>query len=429
MHFKHLEYLRRYKLPAEIDGMTNHLWVIIIGISIYSLSWAMVNPIFPLYLKQIAGNYTWVGILFSLLYVTSIFLSIPIGNLIDRVNNTKLCAYGMFTYPLMVIAYIASSFFGIGLLIFTRATHSFTNMVVWLPVQNEIRTGGSKKKSPEIFAVYHFFLTVVAIMGGIALVVLVYFSIITESNLELTFIPVIPLSLFVGIWFLKQPKRKKYESLLEGTKDVIKKDRLFGKEIKDLKKYNRAIFIILMFVFFISITSVITMLFTPLLADSLNLDLMGIVLLFVLVKIPLLFCFFTHRLDKRFGEVNLVYALFLIVAVMLIAASYFQEISPLFFLIFFVIGACEAVAIPIVNGMLTQITPKSKQGETTGLHNTVLKGGLFVGPILGGMIADVYSISSLFSVAGVFLLIMTFYLLTKREELAKALKKFSSPAP
>lgn len=71
----------------------------------------------------------------------------------------------------------------------------------------------------------------------------------------------------------------------------------------------------------------------------------------------------------------------------------------------FVQGIASAMIMPAVQAYIGDITPKNHEGKTMGLFNMSAFIGLSIGPLMGGVINDYFSLESSFVCMGVFSLI------------------------
>ncbi len=70
-------------------------------------------------------------------------------------------------------------------------------------------------------------------------------------------------------------------------------------------------------------------------------------------------------------------------------------------LIRFFQGIGSAMVLPVAQAYVGEITPKHKEGFIMGLFNVSLYGGLSLGPLVGGMVKDIFDIQSSFLSMGV----------------------------
>jgi DHA1 family multidrug resistance protein-like MFS transporter len=87
----------------------------------------------------------------------------------------------------------------------------------------------------------------------------------------------------------------------------------------------------------------------------------------------------------------------------LVSIAYiFSKSVDLFILIRFFQGIASAMILPVALAYVGDITPKKKEGFVMGLFNVSLFGGLSVGPVIGGMVRDSFSIQISFLSMGLF---------------------------
>lgn len=100
---------------------------------IISLGFGLIMPLFPLYLKFLAGGTAevglQVGILFSSFVLTRAVFAAPFGNLSDRLGRKKLILIGSILYAILAVLFtIPDSWFG---LVFVRAFQGLASAMVW----------------------------------------------------------------------------------------------------------------------------------------------------------------------------------------------------------------------------------------------------------------------------------------------------------
>ena len=108
-------------------------------------------------------------------------------------------------------------------------------------------------------------------------------------------------------------------------------------------------------------------------------------------------------------------------AAVLLAASMFlaRVASGLvgFALPLFLYGVGSGIMTPVVLDFITKRTSKEALGSAMGVHEGVYGVGMFIGPFVGGLIADVYGTSTMYTLlVGASLLILPLgYLMTVPE--------------
>jgi MFS family permease len=100
--------------------------------------------------------------------------------------------------------------------------------------------------------------------------------------------------------------------------------------------------------------------------------------------------YFGRLSDRKGKKPLLVWGLFLYFFVSLIYAA--TRSVPTLILIRLGQGFASAMILPVAQAYVGLITPRHKEGRTMGLFNIALYGGLSLGPFLGGVVKDWFSI-------------------------------------
>ncbi|OGS42968.1 MAG: hypothetical protein A3K76_01385 [Euryarchaeota archaeon RBG_13_57_23] len=100
---------------------------------IISLGFGLIMPLFPLYLKYLAGGTAevglQVGILFSSFVLTRALLAAPFGNLSDRLGRKRIILIGSILYAVLAILFtIPEDWYG---LVLVRAFQGVASAMVW----------------------------------------------------------------------------------------------------------------------------------------------------------------------------------------------------------------------------------------------------------------------------------------------------------
>ena len=91
-------------------------------------------------------------------------------------------------------------------------------------------------------------------------------------------------------------------------------------------------------------------------------------------------------------------------AVVSLGFIFFKDVNSLIVLRFFQ-GIASAMLMPIIQAYIGDITPPGKEGFTMGLFNMSMFCGLSIGPLLGGVIHDRFSLQTSFLCMGLLALI------------------------
>jgi MFS family permease len=110
------------------------------------------------------------------------------------------------------------------------------------------------------------------------------------------------------------------------------------------------------------------------------------------------------RLSDRRGRKILIVPALLAYAAISLGFIFFKEIHGLIVLRFFQ-GVASAMLMPIIQAYIGDITPPGNEGLTMGLFNMSMFCGLSIGPFLGGVINDHFSLQTSFACMGLLALI------------------------
>jgi DHA1 family multidrug resistance protein-like MFS transporter len=97
----------------------------------------------------------------------------------------------------------------------------------------------------------------------------------------------------------------------------------------------------------------------------------------------------------------------------------FAKNVHLFILIRFLQGIASAMILPVAQAYVGEITPKGKEGFTMGLFNLAIYAGLSLGPVVGGVVKDMFGIQTAFLGMGLVCLLgslLCLFLLPPRKE-------------
>ena len=110
------------------------------------------------------------------------------------------------------------------------------------------------------------------------------------------------------------------------------------------------------------------------------------------------------RLSDRKGRKPLIVPALLAYAAISLGFIFFKDINALIVLRFFQ-GIASAMLMPIIQAYIGDITPPGNEGFTMGLFNMSMFCGLSIGPFLGGVIHDRFSLQTSFACMGLLALI------------------------
>ena len=160
---------------------------------------------------------------------------------------------------------------------------------------------------------------------------------------------------------------------------------------------DKKIFATLFFSIFATVTGVgIVVPLLPVYAHELGASGFLIGLIFGAFSLGRIFCLpYFGRLSDLKGRKPLIVPGLLAYAVISVGFVFFGEVKALIVLRFFQ-GIASAMLLPIIQAYIGDITPPGKEGFTMGLFNMSMFSGLSLGPLLGGVIHDRFSLENSF---------------------------------
>jgi len=379
----------------------------ILGLSVYIVAWAIIDPFFSIYLYSVLKSYSLAGLFYGLFFLTGTLFAVPFGDLAGRASKVKLTAILLLSYPLIGLLYFSVYLFQYPfslIVLFLALLAHGTAASLWIAAEGFIRENSPKGETGACFGLYITFQRLAYVIAPVFIIALVSFG-FSMANVNFLFLSLVPFSVLGAAIILRI--KSAGSPIVQGIREVIEKDNLIKREFNDLRQLGFMGYFSLLIGFFVqSINSVIFFL-VPLYALSLGLDLFGVSLLFAALSVPFLFSFFLAELADSFGKMNAVVLGFILSAVALASIAEISVASPLFFFAVFILGLILAFLQPAANGLVTDITPRIQDGEMTGLFIAVLRISGFLTSLSLGLLSDSFGLRLPFIVFALLLAAMS----------------------
>ncbi len=394
-----------FRLLNVLGGGRRSLLVLGLVVLVYSVGGGAFEFLLPILLDDFLGNFVAVGFMLALPSLVSLLADIPLGSLSDRVGRVKLMSFGLF-----IMAVVGLLFQYIYLPI-----HFMMLLLLWglayqifkIPSLAYLMDISPKKESAKYFGVYMAFTSLGFAVGP---AIAGFLLIEEESYILYLYSLFCILSLLIVLTSLK--KTAKSLPVSQSIQEIIEKDRIVLKEIRDFKELRAVGVLILYLTFVFAFSELIIWVFEPLYFTSLKIDpvlggliLSSFILPFVILYIP------GGMLADRYGRrkpltLGLASSGIFLILFGLSANPYHLIVLAL------LISSGFALTLPSIEGLLMDISTRHKKGEIVGVWNVSEDLGYIIGPIVGGLIAEYSCIGNIFVVTGLMLVLSIIPVLT-----------------
>jgi DHA1 family multidrug resistance protein-like MFS transporter len=365
------------------------VFVTILGVGI-------VTPLLPVYAHELGASAFQIGLIFGAFSLTRTLFVPYFGKLSDIRSKKPFLTLGMFLYFLVSLFYLVSS--NVHALILIRLGQGFASAMIFPVAQAYVGTITPKNKEGFTMGLFNLSLygglSFGPIMGGVVKDLL---------NIQCSFLTMGAFS-FLGfaLCLFLLPSEKGYEGR---QSSATKKPIPYLRLVKE-----PAVFSLFTFRFCFTTGIGLIWAFLPLLANTrlhLSSSAIGfVVMISVLVsgvfQTPMGFLAdrFSKRLLMTLGGILGAGSLFLVPA-----ASSFAEL----FLVSGLFGLAGGIAIPALMALgVIEGRRLEAMGSIMGLLAMAHSLGMLIGPLLAGIIIDLFSFSVLFTIGTLFLLTGSF---------------------
>ncbi|MFC1598333.1 MFS transporter [Patescibacteria group bacterium] len=369
----------------------------IASIAVYNFSWGFADPFFSIYLSEFSGHYVTIGFFNTLATLAGALVLIPVGNLLDRVRHDKIVNFAKVGYFFVALCYfIAGEFGSTTLLIVTLFFHGGFAAMVWAGTSATLRDYADKKDAGLTFGFYVTARQLAWVIGlGIALLL------VLRMPIHYIFIPVMIFPVASILLSRGQPE-KHHQPLGSALKDIIFKDKLVGRYIKEMKGFNREMWVTYVLFFFAYSIPLLSLTFLPLYAVAQGYSLVKIGLLVLVMNIPFIFSFISAEIADHSERLRNVIVGFGLSAIAIGLLSILHDDGLWLFALGFVFMAGYSVILPSISSVITILTPKQYTGTGSAtLDMTIFISAIIFSPVIG-FIVDTFDWGTTFLIAALF---------------------------
>jgi len=379
--------------PRDIASLPHSIRWIALVMFLYYLGWGIVEPFLGIYFNDLFGSYTSVGIIFSLLYFFSIFLSIPFGDLSDKVSKrTIIMLMLVFYIPIGPVIGILRT---IGHAVMFRLYHAFLATGLWASTEAYVRSHSPRKQASESMGVFDM-----AVAGSSVLGALIGGFLIMRFGIHTLFymMPLFSIAAFIAM--IRLPDSDGVMSLRDGVREVFR-EGVFRHELRDFFAIPGIAYITALSIIFNVVGAGVAILL-PLVYHSFGLSLWEIGVVYALFMMPVFFegpfSVLADHVNKR--------ALFIFGALAALSIEFvmvWTQSIIMLFVLSLCLGIVFALLRPLIEGVVTNCMPRERIGELNGVYRSFILLALALGSFIIGPIADAFTIQAPFLIGAVFM--------------------------
>ncbi|HVN94833.1 MAG TPA: MFS transporter [Syntrophorhabdaceae bacterium] len=347
-----------------------------------SLGFSMVSPFLPLYLKDVGSGGLGIAVLYFSYGLTRLLLSPVGGSLSDSANRHTLIVMGLTIYCLVALGYLFLSWNLVSwtiLFIFQGTAAALVRPLALASIADFVPRNREGTSMGTFDISFYIAMGVGPILGGLARD---RFGIQTVFGC-LFFLCV--LSLFLSILYVSDFSAAGRPSHDKTFRTAFQNRRLLG---------------LASFIFTRSLGITVSAVFLPILLSDLKFSGLKIGTIMAVGTIfTVLFLRPFGKICDRLDRETITKAGGICVALMTCSLPWAKTFWHFAFLCAG-IGVCSALTIPATAALLVEEGRFHGMGLTIGFFNSAMNLGLLVGPLLGGVLMNSSSLSSIFYVAG-----------------------------
>ena len=382
-----------HKIEKNLKSVPKSLKLLSLAFLIYSFSWGMILPYFSIYLASIVPNYSQVGFIISLMSIVAAVISIFIGDLIDKVGRKKILLFAFINY--LVIGPIYTVTHSVSALVAARVYHGVAAVGIWIPGRTYVRDISPAHKKSEYMGYFYTASALAYTIGPVFGALIITFFDIRSLFYAVGFAAIIAATIVHHIPDSIKPKR----SISQGLKDVMFKDKFIAKELKDYTDEKSMGVKVTMISFLSKMSSAILVMVVALYINSIGGSLWQIGLVYSLMYLPFIFQFVFGEMADTFGAKKILTIGASLACVFFFALFFANNYS--YILLFTLLGSCGlAMVAPVVSGYVSRMA-KDNNGEITGIYGAGADMAAFTGPLVAGLIADMYGLNFVFVFAAI----------------------------
>lgn len=376
-------------MSKYLNLLRNHKYILILGIAtgIYSIGNGAIFFLLPILSSNLTENFAIIGFLIAIPSIISMFFDIPTGGLSDRIGRKKLAILGL--CGMILFALLLPTANSILVLAIFLLLLGFSNQLINVPIRAYLMDISPKDKTSKYFSVQTTGMQIGFAAGPIIAGILLSQELVKGITMvSLLYIITCLISILI-LYFGFKETVKGGSPIFTGMRSLIRKDKIFMREILDYATLKSAGLMIFLLTLMFIITDGLIWAIEPLYyKQGIDPGTVGIILSmfvipFVFFQIPAGF------IADKIGKIKVLITGLLLAGSFLILFGLTRDISGMM-ITAFISTFGLALAIPSIDGLLTDISSGKERGGIVGVWDVSEDLGYIIGPIVGGIIAEFY---------------------------------------
>ncbi len=388
-----LRFKELHRIEKNLNKVPKSLKMLSLAFLIYTLSWGIILPFFSIYIHSIIPSYSQVGFIISLMSIAAAVVSVVMGDFIDKVGRKKVILFSFANY--LIIGPLYAMTHSINMLIVARIYNGIAAIGVWVPSITYVRDISPRNKRAEYIGYFYTASSISYCVGPLIGAVLV-----SMIDIKYLFYMLGAGAFAASLIIMKIPDSvKPKRSMIQGMKDVFFKDRFVGKGIKDYMK-EKSLGVKITFVSFLSkMSSAILVMILALYINSIGGSLWQIGVVYFVVYLPFVFQFAFGEIADHVGARKML-AIGSVISSVFFAALFVSTNIVSILIFAFLVGVGFAIISPVISIYISKMAGRNR-GEITGIYGAIDEIAAFTGPIMAGLVADMYGLNFAFVFAAV----------------------------
>lgn len=382
--------------PHMLCKLPRSITILSIITLVYTFGWGLVGPFLPLYFKNAVGSFIKVGLIFAVFPLFQILWSLVLGELLDKLSKRSMIGFVMLAVLPMASVMLALKTFSH--FVWWQLYHSFTGSTFWVSSEAYARSHSPINQEAETIGTWTFFVGLGTFLGALiggVLMMQIGFSLIYGISifaLVAFFITMIWLPDHTGQGFLR-------------TLNGAWKQGILEHEFHDLKE-NKPLLRLALFALFFAFGASVVAMILPLFLDSIGANFWQIGIIAAAFHLPTMaqHHFAIKKNPHRIATLGMLSATLLFIALFFIKSVFIT------FFLAILLGLALAAVFPIMMGQMTKYMPKDKVAEFSAMTYSFRRFGAALGPILAGVLGDLYGINYAFLLCGALFAFVTIFM-------------------